>query len=88
MHQLRVLGAAALAGAWMPAAAFGGMVSGGFVCLRNGRTTASQRDHEMSHGAAAWHLLSVQCICGGTCIGHAAVSCQMEEMTVTHIVGA
>ena len=63
LHQLRVLGSAVVAGAWLPAAAFTGLASSGIVCLHNGRTTASQREHEVSH--AAWHLLSVSAVCLG-----------------------
>eukprot|EP01046_Picozoa_sp_COSAG06_P023711 COSAG06_NODE_1896_length_8121_cov_3.278733_2_plen_168_part_00 len=61
LHQFRVLGTAVVvAGAWAPAAAFTALATSGIAALHNGRTTPSQREHELSH--AAWHLLSVSAV--------------------------
>ena len=48
LHQFRVLGTAVVAGAWAPAAAFTALATSGIAALHNGRTTPSQREHELS----------------------------------------
>lgn len=60
LHQCRELSRAATVRAWRPVASFAVLASSGIAALHNGRTTQSQREHELSH--ATWHLLSVSAV--------------------------
>lgn len=59
-HQCRELVRAGAARAWRPTVVFTALASAGIAALHNGRTTPSQREHELSH--ATWHVLSVSAV--------------------------